>query len=168
MRVPSQMMANASEPMPLLQGSTTVNAMAVANAASTALPPLRSASAPAWAANGWDVATTLRANTGTRREGYGRLQSNCIRGIREFVYGMPEIAHRQRIVKQKCRCYKAAALYFYYDFGNGLAGGDRDLGCIPIPDQTHNTFDQRIGPYCVIESRVTGDLARGPLGAHAL
>ena len=37
---PSQTMANASLPMPLETGSSTVSAMAVASAASMALPPL--------------------------------------------------------------------------------------------------------------------------------
>ena len=56
--------------MPLEVGSTTVRAMAVASAASIALPPARSTSRPAWAASGWLVATApLVANTGWRREG---------------------------------------------------------------------------------------------------
>ncbi len=54
--------------MPLLVGSTTVRAMAAARAASTALPPARSIRSPAWAARGWEVATTLRAMTGIRCE----------------------------------------------------------------------------------------------------
>jgi len=62
-------MANASLPMPLLVGSTTVSAIAVARAASTALPPLASMRRPAAAASGWLVATTLRARTGMRCEG---------------------------------------------------------------------------------------------------
>ena len=56
--------------MPFEVGSTTVRAMAVASAASTALPPARSTSSPAWAASGWLVATApLVAKTGSRREG---------------------------------------------------------------------------------------------------
>ena len=55
--------------MPLLHGSTTVSAIAVASAASTALPPRWSIAMPACAASGCDVATTLRARIGWRREG---------------------------------------------------------------------------------------------------
>ena len=54
--------------MPLLQGSTTVNAIAVASAASTALPPRASISTPACAASGCDVATTFAAQTGCLRD----------------------------------------------------------------------------------------------------
>src|SRR5947207_16009618 len=68
------MMAKASEPMPLLQGSRTVRLMAVARMASTALPPFRSMRRPACAARGWEVATMLLAKMGTRREGYGWVQ----------------------------------------------------------------------------------------------
>ena len=67
--------ANASLPTPLLFGSTTVSVIAVVSAASTALPPRRIASRPATAAKGCDVATTLRATTGMRCEGYGNCQS---------------------------------------------------------------------------------------------
>src|SRR6476661_6692288 len=56
--VPSQTRANASEPMPLDVGSTTVRAIAVAIAASTALPPSSSIFRPACTARGWLVATT--------------------------------------------------------------------------------------------------------------
>ena len=66
---PSQRIAKASEPRPLPVGSTTVSAAAAASAASTALPPSRSISSPAWAASGCEVATTLSAITGERREG---------------------------------------------------------------------------------------------------
>jgi hypothetical protein len=62
-------MANASEPMPLLVGSTTVSAIAHASAASIAFPPASIIRKPAWAASGCDVATTLRASTGCRRDG---------------------------------------------------------------------------------------------------
>jgi hypothetical protein len=43
-------MAKASLPRPLLVGSTTVKAAAVAIAESTAFPPFLSVSRPAWAA----------------------------------------------------------------------------------------------------------------------
>ena len=66
---PSQMMAKASLPRPLLQGSTTVSVIAVAIAASTALPPFASIESPACAPSGCAVATTFRAITGMRREG---------------------------------------------------------------------------------------------------
>ena len=69
---PSQTMAKASLPIPLLVGSTTVNAIAEAKAASTAFPPRSIILSPACAANGLDVATALRANTGILREGYGK------------------------------------------------------------------------------------------------
>jgi hypothetical protein len=59
-------MAKASEPMPLETGSTTVKAIAVAIAASTALPPSASIRRPAWAASGCDVHTTFAARTGLR------------------------------------------------------------------------------------------------------
>ena len=49
--------ANASPPMPFEVGSTTVNAAAVAIAASIALPPERKICNPACAASGCDVAT---------------------------------------------------------------------------------------------------------------
>src|SRR5438552_1091162 len=70
---PSHTIAKASEPMPFEHGSTTVSMAAVATAASTALPPARSVSRPAWAARCWLVATTpCRTTTGMRRDGYGR------------------------------------------------------------------------------------------------
>ena len=75
---PSQTMANASLPIPLLVGSTTVRVMAAAMAASAALPPFSSIRRPAWAARGWEVATTLRARTGMRRDGYGKSQESSI------------------------------------------------------------------------------------------
>src|ERR1700683_2566005 len=74
-RCPSQTMANASLPMPLDTGSTTAAAIAAPRAASTALPPCSSMRSPACAASGWLVATTLRASTGMRWEGYGKRQS---------------------------------------------------------------------------------------------
>ena len=80
-RSPSQTMAKASLPTPLLHGSTTVNVMAVATAASTALPPRRRMSTPAAAASGWEVATTLRASTGARRDGCGKDQSNTVHRV---------------------------------------------------------------------------------------
>ena len=51
-RLPSHTIANASPPRPLVVGSNTVSAAAVAIAASTALPPARSVSSPACAARG--------------------------------------------------------------------------------------------------------------------
>jgi hypothetical protein len=59
-------MQKASEPRPLLQGSTMVITAAVAMAASTALPPRCSMRRPACAASGCEVETTLRAKTGER------------------------------------------------------------------------------------------------------
>ena len=59
----------ASDPKPLLVGSVTVNAAAVAMAASMLLPPSANISRPAWAANGWLVATTESPKTGSRRDG---------------------------------------------------------------------------------------------------
>ncbi len=59
-------MQNASEPRPLLHGSTMVIAAAAAIAASTALPPLASMRSPACAASGCEVDTMLRANTARR------------------------------------------------------------------------------------------------------
>ena len=55
--------------MPLLQGSTTVSVIAVASAASTALPPRASIATPACVASGCDVATTFAAQIGCRRDG---------------------------------------------------------------------------------------------------
>ena len=66
---PSQRIAKRSLPSPFPVGSTTVSAIAVATAASTALPPLASIVSPACAASGCVVATQLRASTGMRREG---------------------------------------------------------------------------------------------------
>ena len=67
--LPSQTSEKTSLPMPFEVGSTTVRAMAVASAASTALPPCWSIERPAWAASGWLVATTpLTAITGLRLE----------------------------------------------------------------------------------------------------
>lgn len=63
---PSQTMLKASEPMPLDTGSTTVRVMAVATAASTALPPSASIRRPACAASGCDVHTTFVARMGMR------------------------------------------------------------------------------------------------------
>lgn len=73
---PSQTMANASEPIPLETGSTMVSVMAVAMAASTALPPSASIRRPAWAASGCDVHTTLSARTGLRGQAYGKSHPN--------------------------------------------------------------------------------------------
>ena len=67
-RPPSDTIANRSLPRPLLHGSTTVSAIAVASAASTALPPLCSIAMPACVASGCEVATTLRAKIGCRRD----------------------------------------------------------------------------------------------------
>src|SRR5882672_8339625 len=75
-RLPSQRIANTSEPMPLEVGSTTVSVIAAARPASTALPPRASAARPACAASGCDVATTFRARTGMRCEAYGNCQEN--------------------------------------------------------------------------------------------
>src|SRR3954464_2086164 len=58
-RLPSQRIANASLPRPLLHGSHTVIPAAAATAASTALPPFHSMRRPACAASGCDVDTTL-------------------------------------------------------------------------------------------------------------
>ena len=62
--LPSQISANPSPPIPFMVGSTTVNVIAVARAASTALPPCCSASKPACVAKGCELATALRAKTG--------------------------------------------------------------------------------------------------------
>ena len=62
-------MAKASLPMPHPVGSTTVSTMAAATAASTALPPRSSMAMPACEASVWDVAMTLRPNTGERCDG---------------------------------------------------------------------------------------------------
>ena len=67
--VPSHRMQNASEPRPLLQGSTMVITAAAAIAASTALPPAIIMRSPACAANGCEVETMLRAKTGRRGVG---------------------------------------------------------------------------------------------------
>ena len=72
---PSHRMKNASLPTPLLFGSTTVSVMALACAASTALPPATRAPMPAWVASGWDVATRLSALTGERCDTQGWLGS---------------------------------------------------------------------------------------------
>src|SRR5256886_13096990 len=57
-RPPSQTIANRSPPMSLEPGSTTASVMFFKDAATTALPPRRSAASPAEAASGWLVATT--------------------------------------------------------------------------------------------------------------
>jgi hypothetical protein len=62
-------MANASLPIPLPVGSTTVSVIAVASTASTAFPPLYNMLNPACAASGCEVATALRASIGMRCEG---------------------------------------------------------------------------------------------------
>src|SRR6185369_11986089 len=77
--VPSQTRANRSLPMSFDPGCTTVSAMAVATAASTALPPLRSTASPALAASGWLVATAPRgANSGLRPAGRDTGASYCL------------------------------------------------------------------------------------------
>ena len=69
---PSHTIAKASLPMPFEVGSTTVRVIAVASAASTALPPARSAARPACAASGWLAATMPPVESTTlRREGQG-------------------------------------------------------------------------------------------------
>ena len=65
-RSPSHTIAKASEPMPLETGSTRVSVMAVAIAASTALPPSASIRSPACAASGCDVHTAFAARSGLR------------------------------------------------------------------------------------------------------
>jgi hypothetical protein len=67
-RVPSQTSAKASEPIPFMVGSTTVSVIAVASAASIALPPFLNICNPACAASGCEVATALCASTGMRCE----------------------------------------------------------------------------------------------------
>ena len=62
-------MQKASDPRPLLQGSTSVMQAAAAMAASTALPPACITRNPAWAARGCEVDTMLRAKSGLRRLG---------------------------------------------------------------------------------------------------
>ena len=74
---PSQTIANASDPIPLDTGSTSVSVIAGATAASTALPPSASIDRPACAASGCDVHTTLRAKTGFLGQVYGRFQENA-------------------------------------------------------------------------------------------
>ena len=71
--LPSHRIANASEPMPLETGSTSVSVIAVARIASTALPPASSMRRPACAASGWEVATTFAASTGLRGHGVGEV-----------------------------------------------------------------------------------------------
>src|SRR5437763_6141984 len=71
-------MQNASEPSPLLTGSTIVITAAVAMAASTAFPPRASMRWPACAATGCEVETMLRPNTGRRRLGYPACQSKNV------------------------------------------------------------------------------------------
>ena len=55
--------------MPLPVGSTKVSVIAVAIAASAALPPWASIDSPACAASGCEVETMLSARTAERREG---------------------------------------------------------------------------------------------------
>ena len=55
-----QISANTSPPTPVDIGSTTFSVVAVATAASTALPPSISTLSPAMAASGWLVATIPR------------------------------------------------------------------------------------------------------------
>src|SRR6185295_640894 len=73
--------AKASEPMPLLVGSSTGMQMAVATAASIAFPPCRSMCSPACTARGCDVATMFRASTGMRCDGYGNDHSKSVMAI---------------------------------------------------------------------------------------
>src|SRR3954468_22657499 len=61
--------------MPLEIGSVMVSVMAVARAASTALPPARSIRMPDWDASACAVATMLRAKVERRGVGYGFDQS---------------------------------------------------------------------------------------------
>jgi len=61
-------MATTPRARPLLHGSTTVRVIAVASAASTALPPRASIAIPACVASGCDVATHWRAKIGCRRD----------------------------------------------------------------------------------------------------
>ena len=50
-------------PSPVSSGSVISDVSSAASAASTALPPARSTSAPAWAVSGWPAATTPRSAT---------------------------------------------------------------------------------------------------------
>ena len=64
--LPSQIKAKPSPPRPFIVGSTTVSVIAVAKAASTALPPFCKISIPAWVAKGCELAIAFFANTGAR------------------------------------------------------------------------------------------------------
>src|SRR5690606_38642957 len=90
---PSQTKAKASPPMPFMVGSTTVSVMAAASAASIALPPRAKTAAPACAASGCEVATTLRARTGCRPEGKGRFQ--FMSGISPISFNNQSYSKRQ-------------------------------------------------------------------------
>src|SRR4029079_19812502 len=65
--LPSHRIAKRSDPIPFDTGSTSVSVIALASAASTALPPAAIIDRPACAASGCDVATMFRAKIGFRR-----------------------------------------------------------------------------------------------------
>ena len=67
----SQIIANRSPPMPQPVGSVSPSTAFAAIAASTALPPDRSMSSPAWVANTWLVATIPRVLNASEREANG-------------------------------------------------------------------------------------------------
>src|SRR5262245_53313344 len=97
-------MANASDPMPLLVGSTTVSAIAAASAASTAFPPASNMRSPACAASGCDVATTFRAITGARCDAYGNSYSKgVIRSLGHLVIDWSLRLGHSGLITQICR-----------------------------------------------------------------
>src|SRR3954468_10650921 len=71
-------MANKSEPIPLLQGSTRVSVIAVASGACTSLPLRASRATAACVPSGCNVETADCAKIGCRRDAYGNLQSNVL------------------------------------------------------------------------------------------
>src|SRR6056297_1920817 len=90
--------ANTSPPRPVLVGSTTLSAAAVATAASKALPPSRNNWTPASAASGWLVATRpLGAWTVERRDekrSGSVMVRGCVAGVKNDREGAGQECYR--------------------------------------------------------------------------
>src|SRR5205823_4662037 len=102
---PSHTIANASAPIPLLGASTTVSAIAVAIAASTAFPPARSIANPACPASGCDAATTFLPITALRRDPYSFPQNpslfSCIPSTMPQLHPTQQ-AHLPSLLRALC------------------------------------------------------------------
>ena len=177
-RRPAGRWRSRSPPRPHFDGSSTVSASAAATAASKALPPSRSAAAPAWAARGAAAHTTpfaprrctarrsrcRRSRSGDRRVcARGQARSGCARPSHGAVGGLPARARRWpgRAGRKRPPSASSVPTESHGDDGNRLAavgGGDDD----ELVDTEREPLDRRpdVAPLLVPRSR----RGRGRLG----